>query len=53
MHKRMLALLAVLALSLSLPATAQTIAGVVNKAYLQALGYGWATADLEQAGRIL
>lgn len=51
MQKGMLALLAVLAISLSIPATAQTTARAVDKAYLQKILDTWSSFDLEKAGQ--
>lgn len=51
MQKGMLALLAVLAISLSIPATAQTTTRAVDKAYLQKILDTWSSFDLEKAGQ--
>ena len=51
MHKRMLALFAVLAVFLSIPATAQTITGAVDKAYLQKILDTWSSFDVEKVGQ--
>jgi ketosteroid isomerase-like protein len=51
MHKRMLALFAVLAVFLSIPATAQTITGAVDKAYLQKILDTCSSFDVEKVGQ--
>ena len=51
MHRRLLALFAVLAISLSVPATAQTVTRAVDKAYLQKILDTWSSFDLDKAGQ--
>ena len=48
MHRRLLALFAVLAISLSIPATAQTVTGAVDRAYLQRILDTWSSFDVEK-----
>jgi ketosteroid isomerase-like protein len=51
MYKRILALLAVLVMSFSIPAAAQPIVGAVDKAYLQKILDTWSSFDVEKVSQ--